>query len=166
MQAGETIVFTEACSETDEWERAGDLHLVIEEAENAHGWKRSGDKGQHLDKEVEINLSEALLGIRVRLDGHPGWEEGMYVDIPVGSFTGDIYTVVGMGMPMRGRVNQYGDLRLHIKMVPKLMERRLLSGEVVQSELSGVFKGGKRSVTADTEKDVVKELQLGVRGGN
>jgi len=158
MRSGETIVFPEACSESAEWERAGDLQLVIEEEENIYGWRRMGDAGQHLQREVEINLSEALLGVRVKLDGHPGWEEGLFIDIPAGSFTGERYMIVGQGMPIKGRINQYGDMYLMIKMVPKLMEKRLLGGEVVQRGLKEVFEGGLRKVEGAVEEDVQKEL--------
>jgi DnaJ family protein A protein 2 len=161
---GERFVFQEACSETEGFDKAADLELVIQEPEGGYGrWKRRGEKGQHLETEVEINLCEALVGCTVMLDGHPGFEEGLYVEVPPGAFTGDVFCLSSQGMPLKGEVNKYGDVYVRVKVVVKANERAQLANAETQTNLKGVFGAGCRPGPADgSEADVQKGLYLTV----
>ena len=156
-QDGETFIFAEVCSEMPEFEKAGDLQLTIK-ADMPDGWKRTGAQGQHLEQEVVLNLAEALLGTTVKLDGHPGFEEGLFLEIPAGSFTDDSYCLTGQGMPLKGSANSYGDLYIKIRVTVKMAERKGLVSEDVQKVLGPVFKEGCRTIEGSV--DVQKELFL------
>jgi DnaJ-class molecular chaperone len=156
-QDGETFAFAEVCSEMPEFEKAGDLVLTVK-AEMTDGWKRTGAQGQHLEHEVVLNLAEALLGTTVKLDGHPGFDEGLFLEIPAGSFTDDSYCLTGQGMPLKGSANSYGDLYIKIRVTVKMAERKGLVSEEIQKVLGPVFKDGCRTVEGAV--DVQKELFL------
>jgi DnaJ-class molecular chaperone len=111
-----------------------------------------------LEQEVVLNLAEALLGTTVRLDGHPGFDEGLFLEIPAGSFTDDSYCLTGQGMPLKGSANSYGDLYVKIRVTVKMAERKELVSEAVQTVLGPVFKDGCRTVEGAV--DVQKELFL------
>ena len=156
-QDGETFAFAEVCSEMPEFEKAGDLVLTVK-ADMPDGWKRTGGTGQHLEHEVVLNLAEALLGTTVKLDGHPGFDEGLFLEIPAGSFTDDSYCLTGQGMPLKGSANSYGDLYVKIRVTVKMAERKGLVSEEIQKMLGPVFKDGCRTV--ENPVDVQKELFL------
>jgi DnaJ-class molecular chaperone len=145
MRTGETFVFQGACSETAEYEQAGDLHIIVEQSEDENGWKRTGQNGQNLEMIVHINLSESLVGCVVRLDGHPGYDDGLFIKIPPASFTNDTYCISGLGMPIRGETNSYGDLHIKIQVSVKLSDRRLLASDAAQTGLEALFGANRRS---------------------
>lgn len=157
-QEGETFQFQEVCSEVPEFEKAGDLHLTIESPSVAN-WKRVGASGQHLETEVTVNLAEALMGTKVKLIGHPAYDEGLYVEIPASSFTDDIYCITGLGMPLKNSTNTYGDLYLRIKMTVKISERKEL-GAKIQETLGEVLKPLCREMVVPEDAEVQKELFL------
>jgi DnaJ-class molecular chaperone len=158
-EAGERFVFQEACSEVEEYEKAGDVELIITEPDGGgYGvWRR---RGIHLDHDVELNLSESLLGCTVLLAGHPGWEEGLYVKVPAGAFTGDVYCLKGQGMPVKGETNKYGDLYLRIRVAVRPAERAKLHDNAIGENLKGVFGGGVRPVEVGEDTDVQDGLFL------
>ena len=158
-EAGERFVFQEACSEVEEYEKAGDVELIITEPDGGgYGvWRR---RGIHLDHDVELNLSESLLGCTVLLAGHPGWEEGLYVKVPAGAFTGDVYCLKGQGMPVKGETNKYGDLYLRIRVAVRPAERAKLQEAAIGENLKGVFGSGVRPVEVGEDTDVQDGLFL------
>ena len=156
--AGERFVFQEACSETEEYEKAGDVELVIAEPDGGYGaWRR---REQHLEHDVELNLSESLLGCTVRLDGHPGWEDGLYIKVPPGAFTGDVFCLKGQGMPIKGEANKYGDLYLHMRVAVRPAERAKLLDEDRRGDLKEMFTTGVRTVEIPEDADVQDGLFL------
>ena len=157
-QDGEIFSFPEVCSEVPEFEKAGDLQLTVET--QGSGWKRTGNVMQHLETEVVLNLAEALVGTKVRLEGHPGYDEGLYVDVPPASFQDDVYCITGQGMPLKGTTNAYGDLHLRIKIAAKLSERKELGSEAVQGALKSAFGSMCRQLEVPADADVQKELYL------
>lgn len=161
-QVGEVIVFQEVCSETQEFEKSGDLHIVIDQSEDTHGWKRFGPKGQHFEISTTLTLAESLTGCIIRLDGHPSYDDGLFLQIPPGSFEGDIYCVNGLGMPILGQTGMYGDIYVHIHVSVKLTERRMLSSDVGQTALKELFKGMCRIPEGyeDGKTDIQKDLYL------
>jgi DnaJ-class molecular chaperone len=158
IQSGETLQFQEVCSEVPEFEKAGDLHLTIDSPSQGP-FKRIGNAGQHLEVEVTINLAEALLGTRVKLEGHPAYDEGLFVEVPPASFTDDVYAITGLGMPIKNSTNVYGDLYLRIKMVVKVSERKEIAGKLLES-VQEVLGPLKRVVEVPEDAEVQKELFL------
>jgi DnaJ family protein A protein 2 len=100
MSEGDRIVFPEACSESPEFERPGDVVLVLRAAtgSDAGTWIR---RGSSLVKEVTLDVAESLLGWERLLEEHPSgaavpvvWEGGVVRD-------GEVLRVPGWGMPLR-----------------------------------------------------------------
>ena len=128
-RANETFIFPEVCSDNPEFERPGDAHIMIQEDPNDNAfktYKRVGDQ-QHLEAHITINLSESLLGCIVRMDDHPGFDEGLFIKIPAGSFQNDKYCLSGYGMPIPGNIGKHGDLFIIINVTIKPSERTMLS---------------------------------------
>ena len=148
MRVGDTLVFDGACSEIPEFEKAGDLHIVIDQSEDTKGWKRNGD---NLEVGLVLSLAESLTGYVARLDGHPAYTDGLFVKVPAASFTGDVYCIAGLGMPVKGATGSYGDLYIRIQVTVKLTERRILSSDVGQESVSKLF-AGLRSVPEGFEE--------------
>jgi DnaJ-class molecular chaperone len=128
---------------------------MVQEDPNDPAFKyfsRKGDSLQHLETKVTLSLSESLLGCVVQLDLHPGYDEGLFVRIPAGSFKGDTYCLSGFGMPIPGNIGKYGDLFIIIDTVIKPTERKMFS-EKVKDVLLPLFEDKIRTVTADAVQE-------------
>jgi molecular chaperone DnaJ len=131
-RSGETYIFPEVCSDHPAFERPGDAHIVIAEDTNDPAFKyfkRSGDKLHNLETTISLSLSESLIGCTVQIDGHPGYDEGLFIKIPAGSFQSDKYCLSGFGMPIPGNIGKYGDLYIKIDVTIKPMERTLFTSK-------------------------------------
>jgi DnaJ-class molecular chaperone len=129
-RANETYIFPEVCSDHPAFERPGDAHINVSEDPNDPAFKyfkRSGDKQQNLETTITLSLSESLIGCVVKIDGHPGQDDGLFVQIPPGSFQGDVYCLPGFGMPILGNIGKYGDLLMTINVSVKPAERTLFT---------------------------------------
>jgi DnaJ-class molecular chaperone len=126
----ESFTFPEVCSDHPAFEHPGDAHIMIQEDPNDTSfkqYKRTGDRFQHLETTLFLSLSECLIGCVIQITGHPGYDEGIYVKIPPGSFHQDKLCLSGFGMPLAGNVSKYGDLHLHIHMTISSEERGLFA---------------------------------------
>ena len=117
---GETYIFSEVCSDHPAFERPGDAHIAIIEDANDPAFKCfkrvagiGSDLLLNLETTVLLSLSEALIGCVVKIDKHPGYDEGLFVKIPP-CFQGDKYCLSGFGMPIPGNIGKYGDLYINI----------------------------------------------------
>jgi molecular chaperone DnaJ len=128
MKPGDTLIFPEACSEQQEFEKAGDIVINLREKQST--WKRVGNELQHLETTVKLSLAESLAGCTVKLDGHPDYDEGLYVEIPAASFANDVYCMNGFGMPIRDKFASYGDLYIRIEVEISPLERKLLATNI------------------------------------
>lgn len=160
-RTGETYMFPEVCSDHPAFERPGDAHIIITEDSNDTAFKyfkRIGDSLQHLETTVSISLSESLLGCVVQIDGHPGYDEGLFLKIPAGSFQGDRYCLSGFGMPLLGNIGKYGDLFVNIHVDIKPMERSIFISKG-REVLVPLFEDKVRTCEAP-EESVQKDLYL------
>jgi DnaJ family protein A protein 2 len=149
----EVFIFPEVCSDQPAYERPGDAHIIIKEDTNDPAFtlfKRVGDALQHLKTNVSISLSESLMGCVVTIESHPGHEEGLFVNIPAGSFHGDTYCLTGYGMPLPGHIGKHGDLYLHIQVDVKPMERKLFATKG-RDALAPLFEDKVRVVPCDKD---------------
>lgn len=131
---GETFVFEEACSDTAEYAKAGDVHIVLEETENEHGWRRAG---ANLEQSITIGLGEALVGKKVVMEGHPKAEE-VTVEIPPATQNGERLMFPGLGMP-RVDAGTHGNLYLTVQVQPKRGEREKIRDEA-RGYLASLFE--------------------------
>lgn len=131
MSPGDQLKFDEACSETLEYDVAGDVIIILDEAESAAGWVRRGSPnganasgGSDLHQTIVIGLADSLCGCVHTVDSHPKVREGeepVRVRVPAGVVTGDVLVVDGYGMPVRG--GGYGSMSLTVKVLPTDEER-------------------------------------------
>ena len=120
-------------------------------------FRRTGDRFQHLETKMSLSLSESLIGCVVKIDGHPGYDEGLFVQIPAGSFHNDRYCLRGFGMPLAGNIGTYGDLFVQIEISISSMDRSLFMQ--ASPHLLPVFKERIR-VTECAEDVIQKEAFL------
>lgn len=127
----ETFIFPEVCSDHVAFEKPGDVHIQLQEDPGDISFKsfrRTGDHFQDLETTVHLTLAESLMGTIIQLDGHPGYDEGLFVEIPAGTFPKDVYIVEGLGMPLVREKDKYGELRLTIEVSVSEEERTRMSG--------------------------------------
>ncbi len=125
---GDILSFEEACSDHPEFEKPGDVQIRLVEAAEALDVERDGI---HLRYRATISLQESLLGCKRVVKNHPGYTEGLVVDIVEGVQNGEVICVKGKGM--RGKMQ--GDLFLHVSVNVKEEERKVLqtSKAIIQS---------------------------------
>jgi len=113
MQEGDRIVLAGQCSESVQFERPGDVILVLRSSGVDPFWIR---KGADLIREIQLELAESLLGFGRDLEGHPSgralhvvWKGGVVRE-------GEVLRIPGWGMPYRcingASSSGLGDLRL------------------------------------------------------
>lgn len=136
MKPGETMIFQNECSDHPDYEEAGDVHIVLREADEPSAFNRMGDD---LTFTVSICLKDCLLGCQKLLEGHPAHPKGVLVNIPPGTIRGDTVTISGEGMPCRGTA-QRGNLQLIISMEVTGAEKELL--RTASKSFSSIFATG------------------------
>lgn len=111
MRPHEMIVFPKECSDQSEYVEAGDLHIILQEADEDNRFKRVANTDD-LNVTVAISLYGSLIGTSDKVNGHPAHPDGLILEIPVGVQHGDVINISGEGMPKKsgGR----GDLRVLI----------------------------------------------------
>jgi DnaJ-class molecular chaperone len=108
MQDGDRITFVGQCSESPQFERPGDVILIVRSSNtDSEEWVR---RGAELTYTVSLTLAEMLLGWQRVIEGHPSgqplnvaWTGGVLYD-------GAVLTLAGFGMPSRS--SSPGDLKL------------------------------------------------------
>lgn len=140
----EVILFPEVCSDHAGFERPGDVHIMLQEDPGDPSYsvfRRTGDQFQHLEMTVKLSLSESLLGTVIQIDGHPGYDEGLFVEIPTGTFVQDTFVLEGMGMPLLREAGKYGELRIHVEVTVSEEERARMAGDGAEAlaAVLGIF---------------------------
>ena len=129
---GEAIVFEEACSDTMEYAKAGDVCIVLEEAPD-EDWKRNGN---HLETTITLNLSETLVGCNVKLTEHPSGEP-VIIDIRPGTLNGEKLVFPGHGMPVGdGHGNLY--VTVHVRASQSERDKLRNEGRAYLASLFGI----------------------------
>jgi len=117
MMSGNTVVFSGMCSDHPSFTEAGDVTVVLREADEddmAASWKREGTR---LKTSITLNLTESLLGTTHILKGHPGFPEGVPIEIPSGVQNMWTGTIPGLGMPIRG-TPKFGEAYVSVLVIP------------------------------------------------
>lgn len=102
---GDTIVFAEACSDSQEADKPGDLHIRLTAADEKLDVQRDG---VHLRASFSITLTESLVGCVKRVANHPGFTDGLDIPIPAGTQRKEEVILKGKGMPDKN--GGFGDL--------------------------------------------------------
>lgn len=161
VKAQEAFIFPEVCSDHVAFERPGDAQIVIIEDpkdEAFKHFKRMGDQQQDLETHITLSLSESLIGCVVSINYHPGYDSGLFVRIPAGSFEGDCYRMSGFGMPLPSQTGKYGDLYIKIHVFIHAHERARFVTEG-KDALTKLFKDQIRKVDCD-KNDIQTDLFL------
>jgi len=156
-----TVSFPEVCSDHPAYERPGDVQIQIQEDPNDPAFtyfKRVGDRFQDLETRVSLSLSEALMGCVVKVDGHPGYSDGLFLQIPAGTFQGDCCVMSGLGMPIPYGMGGRGDLLIHVEVTVSSSDREhfLAHG---RSVLEPFFADRVRPATCSSESIHVTRLR-------
>lgn len=156
----ESFIFPGVCSDQVAFEQPGDAQIIVIEDPNDKAYqyfKRSGSQQEDLETNVTISLSESLIGCVIKIDHHPGYDEGLFVQLPAGSFEGDRYRLSGFGMPIPHQIGKYGDLFIHLHVTIHPRDRALYQ-EKGKEVLLPLFKENVRTVECEDDaiqKDVV-----------
>lgn len=134
MRPGERLVFPNECSDTQEHQEAGDVHILLMEADEESPWTRDGN---HLRSTLVLDLANSLLGSKQVIGKHPGFPEGLEVAVPPGSIHMNEIHVKGGGMPIRG-TDQKGDAIITLRVHLSDSERKSLEGNI--ELLRSIFK--------------------------
>lgn len=131
MMPGNTIVFSGMCSDHPQFTEAGDVTVILREAEEENNesaqWSREGSR---LKATVHVNLAESLLGTIKMVKGHPGYPQGLPIEIPVGVQNMWVGTFSGLGMPIRG-TPRYGDAMITVIVSPTDNEIQCLKANAI-----------------------------------
>ena len=119
---GETIVFPEACSDSQDAEKPGDLHIRLTAADEPH--LDITRDGIHIRTSFTLSLSESLLGCVKRVLHHPGFAEGLDIPIPAGTQRKEDVILEGKGMP--DKKGGFGNCIAHIDVQVSKIERECL----------------------------------------
>jgi DnaJ-class molecular chaperone len=125
MQPGDVLKFEGVCSDTAEYEKPGDVHIILEETDDEHGWFR---KGQHLERTVVIGLGESLVGTKLTLEGHPKGED-VVVEVGPATMNGERLMYRGLGFPATEQQQMPGNLYITVQVQPKAGEREKIRDE-------------------------------------
>lgn len=136
MKHGDIITFSGESSQQEDWQEAGDVIVELVAADEDSGWERAGDNLQH---RIGLTLAESLCGKTVKLDGHPGFSDGLFIQIPAGIVNRQEITVEGCGMP-RSIGSGFGDVILVLTVLPTKEERLLL--ETQKDTFQAIFRVG------------------------
>jgi DnaJ-class molecular chaperone len=123
MPAGEVLVFPNECSDNHEYDTPGDVHFVLQAADETLPWKRQGDD---LCATVTVSLKESLLGVSKTLEGHPGFPGGYTIGVPVGTIHTEVIRKQGDGMPRKGRSGPKGDVLITVKIDASAKDKEVL----------------------------------------
>ncbi len=121
MKPGDTIVFEKETSHVEGYEEAGDLMIRLVEADEGKNWER---KDQQLFTTCHISLSESILGCVKKLEHHPGFPDGLYVQIPPGTNSCQIFEYIRCGMPNKQK--EYGNACVTVFVNTRAEEKELL----------------------------------------
>ena len=116
MKPGEVLVFSKECSDDPQYEEPGDVHILLQEASGDEGWDRKGDD---LETQLTLTLAESLLGCTKTLAGHPGYPDGLTIQIACGVQNNKTVIYPEKGMVKKG--GGFGNLhcKIHISVTDK-----------------------------------------------
>jgi len=136
MRPHEVIVFEKECSDQVEYVEAGDVHIILQQADEDIPFKRLNGTDD-LVVGVTVSLRDSLLGSSQKLEAHPAHPTGLTVDIPLGVQHGDVIIVKGEGMPKKG--GGRADLRISVTLSATEAEKGILAKN--RDKIIEIFNG-------------------------
>lgn len=120
MKPGDIVTFSGESSHVEEFQEPGDVLVELQAADEDSLWIREGST---LKITATITLCESLCGTKLIFKDHPGYPDGIVLDIPVGVQSKDTIVFGGLGMPVD---DQFGDLLITITVRPSKSEIDIL----------------------------------------
>jgi molecular chaperone DnaJ len=129
MRPGETLIFPRECSDQPEFSEPGDVHITLQEADEAIQFRRVPGTDD-LQATLQISLKGSLLGCTETVQTHPAHPNGLVVVVPAGTQNGEVLRIAGEGMPQKsgGR----GALHVTVMITVTSAERTLLADKAGQ----------------------------------
>jgi len=129
MKPGDNIVFNGESSHVEEFTDPGDVIVELQAADEESSFVREGSL---LKASVTISLGQSLCGSKVVFKDHPGYPNGIVLDIPIAIQNKSVLVFNDLGMPTD---NGFGELQVTVTI-------KLLTGEleVLKNNLS-YFQG-------------------------
>ena len=124
MKPGETIVFSSESSHVEDFQEAGDVIVELQAADEETSFIRDGVL---LKATSTITLGESLCGSKIVFNDHPGYPDGIILDIPVGIQNKSVLVFNGLGMPFE---NSFGELHVTIVVKPSNDELGVLKNNL------------------------------------
>ncbi len=121
MKPGDTVVFDGASSNVEEYKEAGDVIIELQAADEDSTWIREGPL---LKDSATVTLGQSLAGTKLVFGDHPGYPNGLVLEIPSGTQNKETLVFVGLGMPIDSQ--RFGDLHLTILVKPTQQELGVL----------------------------------------
>jgi DnaJ family protein A protein 2 len=134
MRPKEMIVFGKECSDQVEYDEPGDVHIILQDADEENRFKRI-NTSDNLSVSTTITLRDSLVGCSEKMDGHPGHPQGLILELPVGAQNGDVVIIGGEGLPKRG--GGRGDLHITILVKASEAEKGVLRAN--RDAIQGMF---------------------------
>ena len=129
MRPGETLIFPRECSDQAEFSEAGDVHITLQEADEAIQFRRVRDTDD-LQTVLQISLRGGLLGCTETVHTHPAHPNGLAIVVPAGTQNGEVLRIAGEGLPQKsgGR----GALHVTVMITVTAAERAVVKEKLLQ----------------------------------
>lgn len=134
MRPGETLIFSKECSDQPEFSEPGDVHITLQEADEAIKFRRVRDTDD-LQTVLHISLKAGLLGCTETIHTHPAHPDGLAIVVPPGTQNGEVLRIPGEGL--RQKSGGRGALHVTVMITVTTAERATLKEKMAQ--LSGLF---------------------------
>jgi DnaJ family protein A protein 2 len=108
MKPGDTVVFSGESSHIEGFHEAGDVVIELQAADEETTFIRDGGI---LKATVNIGIGGALCGSKAVFLDHPGYPDGLVLDIPFGVQNKSVLVFNGLGMPIE---SGFGELHLTV----------------------------------------------------
>lgn len=132
MKPGDTVVFDGASSNVEEYQEAGDVIIELQPADEDSTWIREGPL---LKETATITLGQSLAGTKLVFGDHPGYPNGLVLEIPSGIQNKETLVFVGLGMPIDSQ--RFGDL--HLTILVKATQQELGVLQINRAYFQGLF---------------------------
>lgn len=110
MSHGDSLMFSKECSDDIQFEEAGDVKIVLIEADSDSSIRRINND---LHSTQKISFKDSLLGTIYETFEHPGHKEGFKILIPKGTINNEMLCIDDEGMPKRNS-KQFGNFYLKV----------------------------------------------------
>ena len=133
MKKGDSLLFSNECSDDPNFVEPGDVHIFFQEGDENIDVSRNN---HDLTSTCSISFTQSILGTSFTVKNHPKYKDGFEIKIPKGTMNGDVISIMNEGMPKRN-TKQFGNFLLKVNVSISDSEKKLL--ETHNEELTKIF---------------------------